>query len=297
MNTGHVVTIGEFKISLLIQDWFALDGGFLFCGFAQADWQKLPGLKWIKKYNIVPLPINVFLIQTPTKNILVDTSIGQVERWSERTRKQFRMKVPKSMDQALSQYNLMRGDIDYVLHTHLHFDHAGGNVMTDENGILVPTFPNAFYMAGSREIDHAFSVHPKTRSSYRRETVEGLELLKESGRLRLIAGESKIHRYTDIEIEQGITFIPTPGHTDNHYSVLVESEGKAAFIAGAILTTRWHTHLALSLGNDTSPLKGADSKMKYLQRAYEEDWLVLMEHDELVSGHIKKDEHSNFVFE
>jgi len=288
-HTGHVATIGKFQIFNLVQDWFALDAGVLFGNIPKSVWKNLPGLKdiWNSRNNLVSLPINTFLIVSPTRRILVDTSCGDMNRWGDKTIKQFRMRQTQTFAQALIPYDLVPGDIDCVIHTHLHFDHAGGDVRKDSDGNLVPTFPRARYIVCKEEIEHALSAHPKTRSSYRRETVAGIELLLEQKKL---VGFSalKFLLHWEIQMEPGITLVFTPGHTQSHYSVLIESEGKTAFIAGALLTTRWHTHPAFSIGNDTSPFVGSDIKTEYLRQANEENWLVLLEHDELVAGRLEK---------
>src|SRR3989338_6254095 len=236
MKTGLVATIGKFQIFNAMQDWFALDGGVLFGGIPKSVWEKLPGLNFVKSANMVPLPINTFLIRTPSKNILVDTSCGDMNRWSEGTRKQFRMRQSDSVDDALIVRGLWRRDIHAVIHTHLHFDHAGGDVHF-EDGKLAPAFPRALYIMNKGELDQATSVHFKTRSSYRRETVEGLQVLRD---LRLIRefNQTSMPLYWMMQVEPGITLVATPGHTEHHFSVLIEDEGQTAFIAGALLTTR-----------------------------------------------------------
>lgn len=295
MQTGLVAKVGKFHIYNLMQDWFALDGGVLFGGIPKSVWEKLPGLRFVKSANMVPLPINTFMIRTPSKNILVDTSCGDMNRWSEGTRKQFRMRQSEPVDDALIVRGLWRRDIHCVIHTHLHFDHAGGDVRF-EDGKLVPAFPRAVYIMNKGELAQALSVHFKTRSSYRRETVAGLQVLAEKHLIREF-NQAPLALYWTMQVEPGITLVATPGHTQNHFSVLIEDEGETAFIAGALLTTRWHTRSAYSIGNDTHPYDGANCKAEYLKKAAEGKWLVLLEHDTQFAGHIVPDESAQFRFD
>jgi glyoxylase-like metal-dependent hydrolase (beta-lactamase superfamily II) len=274
---AHEWQVGEFLIQLVIQDWFALDGGVLWSGVPQEKW-----IEWctppfgLDAKNRVRLSINCFLITCPDDTrILADVSIGSVNRWKPANRDQFLME---------NGFNLFTEGLeppDYVVPTHLHFDHAGGCVKL-EGKKLVPAFQEAAFVLHEDEISHALQAHPKTRSSYLRETIQGIQILLEQNKVFLM-------RTDELAIERGITLIRTRGHTPGHLSVKIESEGQVALIPGALFPTRYHAIIACGVGNDTHSLEGADHKRRFLKEAFEGHWLVFLEHDPDIAFYVEGD--------
>ncbi|MBI2624968.1 MAG: MBL fold metallo-hydrolase [Candidatus Nealsonbacteria bacterium] len=266
--------IGKFLVRLAIKDYFSLDAGILFSGIPKEKW-----INWCRypfyldEQNRVRISVNCFLIKSDQgKSVLVDTSFGNTNLWKENTVKAFDMK---------NGFNLFKEGLphpDFIIPTHLHFDHAGGFVeKTEEN--LVPAFPGSRYLIHNDEIRHAFSVHPKTRSSYLRETIEGVRLISEN---RLLAGIISGR----FELLPGLTIIKTRGHTPGHVSIKIQSEGKTAFIPGALFPTRFHSLTACGVGNDTHALEAANHKIRFMRQAAKKNWLFLMEHDHAIAGFI-----------
>lgn len=111
--------------------------------------------------------------------------------------------------------------ITHVICTHLHVDHVGWNTkMVD--GAWVPTFPNARYLF----VDTEFAHWKTAESLFDGEDVFGDSVapIESAGLADLVA--------IDHEVADGIRFLPTPGHTPGHISVLIESEGARAIITG-----------------------------------------------------------------
>jgi glyoxylase-like metal-dependent hydrolase (beta-lactamase superfamily II) len=110
--------------------------------------------------------------------------------------------------------------VDTVLLTHLHPDHVGWNLRTD-NGAPRLTFPNARYLVSRADWDafHRPEVQAHMPFPYVAETITPLEAL---GALELVDGEC--------HVSDEVTAIPTPGHTPGHMSVVIESEGERAIL-------------------------------------------------------------------
>jgi glyoxylase-like metal-dependent hydrolase (beta-lactamase superfamily II) len=90
------------------------------------------------------------------------------------------------------------------------------------------------------------------------------------------------------EIVFGVRVIPTPGHTPFHQSVLIESDGEAAFYPADLVPTASHLPLAWIMGYDVEPLVTLETKRAMLNRAARDHWLVIFEHDATVaSGRIR----------
>ena len=114
-------------------------------------------------------------------------------------------------------------EVDIVLCTHMHFDHVGWNT-TFVNGQWVPTFPNAQYVFSQVEFDY-------WNSKPEKEMADDIMGFEESILPVHAAGLAKFVP-SDYKVSVGVSFIPTPGHTPGHMSILLESEGQRAVIGG-----------------------------------------------------------------
>ncbi len=156
------------------------------------------------------MAIQGFVVDTGKVRILVDTCIGEHQ-------------VPIPMGASafldrMAEAGYRPEDIDYVVCTHLHFDHVGWNTRLVEGRWMV-TFPNARYLFGRVEWDH-WSV----------ETGPYLNV-DETVRPVIEAGQADLVEVTHQVCEQ-VRFVPTPGHTPGHVSVVIESHGERAVITG-----------------------------------------------------------------
>jgi glyoxylase-like metal-dependent hydrolase (beta-lactamase superfamily II) len=155
-----VIEFGEVRVHVLRDGGFALDGGAVFGVVPRALWEKTdrPDEK-----NRVTLGLNVALIETAGKRILVDTGIG--DKWEDKQRAIYRIDRSTTLLGALAGLGVRPEDIDVVINTHLHFDHAGGNTR-EVDGKVVPTFPRARYVVQLGEWEDATHPHERNRASY-----------------------------------------------------------------------------------------------------------------------------------
>jgi glyoxylase-like metal-dependent hydrolase (beta-lactamase superfamily II) len=162
--------------------------------------------------KIVQIPVTVALIDGPQK-ILVDTSFLSVERtWEIRRRKIVRTPEQELLA-ALAAAGARPEEIGVVIHTHLHYDHAGNNRLFPRARFLVQREELRYALApGECDANAYFAPHLGITPDYLGTTFE------------LLDGAA--------EIAAGIRVIPTPGHTPGHQSVLVETAGGRYCIAG-----------------------------------------------------------------
>jgi glyoxylase-like metal-dependent hydrolase (beta-lactamase superfamily II) len=171
------------------------------------------------------------------------------------------------LTEHLRGYAVMPGDVDIVINTHLHFDHAGGNTRIDSDKV-VPVFPNAKYVVRKGEYEAASHPNERTRGTYFNENFAPLE---EVNQLQIID--------RDTEILPGIELICTPGHTADMMCVKLSGGGKTAFLLADLVPTAAHLPLVWTMGYDLFPLTVIENKRKWLPQIAREEWMALFSHD------------------
>src|SRR5271163_4424020 len=86
-------------------------------------------------------------------------------KWDEKMRKIYSFPANDPLTESLAKEGVKPEDIDLVINTHLHFDHAGGNTRLVD-GRAVPAFPKAKYVVQKTEMEHALRPTERDRASY-----------------------------------------------------------------------------------------------------------------------------------
>jgi glyoxylase-like metal-dependent hydrolase (beta-lactamase superfamily II) len=272
---------GEFELQVIHENRFWIDGGAMFGVVPRVLWETMarPDGR-----NRIALQANLLLVRTPQKNILVETGLGDAipEKW----RINYGVEGPSQMLGQLRQIGLDPLDIDVVILTHLHFDHAGGCIHI-KNGDFTPIFPAARHVVQLQEWEDALAPDQRSRASYMKDLLLPLD---RGGLLQLIEGSS--------EIVPGIQVVNTGGHTRGHQVVLIASGGKQALYTGDLIPTRSHLKIPYIAGVDLFPLETMRQKEKMIQRAVEESWLILFGHDtEIDGGYLSRGTQGKMVVE
>lgn len=260
------MNIGRFEIDLLSDGSFALDGGAMF--------GTVPKTLWCRHHpaddkNRIPLALGCLLIRTPAgRRILVDTGLSAKYDQNAKFRDIYKVERTVSLMSSLRSMGLEPGNIDIVINTHLHFDHAGGNTELDASGKPAPAFPKARYLIQTEEWQDALHPHERNRASYMEENFAPLE---HAGLLQMVSG--------DYEVEPGIKVIRSGGHTRGHQCVLIESAGQSALFLGDLVPTRTHVPLPYVMGYDLYPMDTLEAKRSLFTQAAEKDWTLLFQHD------------------
>ena len=266
--------LGEFDIFPVTDGRFRLDGGAMFGVVPRVLWEQCCPAD---DSNRVQLSLTCLLIQAHGKNILVDTGLGPKN--DEKFNRMFDVERTPSLQNSLNKSGISPEDMYFVINTHLHFDHAGGNTIRNEEGQIVSAYPKATYFVQRGEYEDAVSSNERTRASYRRENFNPIMHVNQ---WEFLDG--------DTEVLPGVSMVVTPGHTQHHQSVKVESEGQVAFFLGDLIPTISHLPLPYIMGYDLYPLQTLETKRWILDRAFEEEWLLIFEHDpQIKMGYVKKD--------
>jgi len=173
------------------------------CGYEEADKGVLTLMKDCGR--IVKIPYHAYLIEDAEYTMLVDT--GSSVRWKELHPKEMQESSPVHMeehehlDRILESIGFSTTDVNYVINTHLHYDHCGNNEM----------FHKATFHVNEAELAHAIAPGWWEAPNYIRAVFDIPGLKYETVR-------------GGLEIEPGIRIIPTPGHSEGHQSVAVQLE-------------------------------------------------------------------------
>jgi glyoxylase-like metal-dependent hydrolase (beta-lactamase superfamily II) len=246
--------------------------------------------------NRIPLAMRCLLVEHPEGLLLIDSGLGNKEDAKFREIYGISNAGPQGRTQleaAFAEVGHRPDDVKWVINTHLHFDHAGGNTWTDsgvgedgEDGNNRPsvrtvrtvhlTFPNAIYMVQRGDLDFARHPNERTRASYLPHNFEPVAL---AGRFKLLEGDG--------EVLPGISVRLTPGHVPFHQGVVVRSGGETLFYLADLIPTRHHLPLPWIMGYDVEPLRTLESKRRLVREALDEGWWLFFEHDpDVVMGRL-----------
>jgi glyoxylase-like metal-dependent hydrolase (beta-lactamase superfamily II) len=257
-----MLKVGDIRVHVLSDGRFALDGGAMFGVVPRVIWEKTDPPD---ERNRVLLGLNVALIESGGHRILVDTGLG--DKWTERQRAMFQIDRSSTLAGSLRALGLAPTDIDVVVNTHLHFDHAGGNTEL-VGGRARPAFPGARYVVQSGEWHDATHPHERSRASYiERDFVP----VAEARQLDTVEGE--------VEIAPGVRVVPLGGHTAHHQIVVVQSGREKLVIPTDLLPTTSHLPLPFVMGYDLFPVGTLDAKRRLLDEAVSGDTRLLFYHD------------------
>jgi glyoxylase-like metal-dependent hydrolase (beta-lactamase superfamily II) len=169
------------------------------------------------------LCIQSYLVRTPHHNILIDTCVGNNK--PRPTRQFWHMMTSDRFERNLAATGLSVGDIDFVMCTHLHTDHVGWNTRL-QDGRWVPTFPKARYIFAERELAY-WTKRQKDDATAVPWVTDSVLPIVAANRADIVTSQ---HALNDL-----VRLIPTPGHTIDHYSVLVGKPGADAVVTGDMI--------------------------------------------------------------
>jgi glyoxylase-like metal-dependent hydrolase (beta-lactamase superfamily II) len=257
------VEFGNFEIFSIVENSFKIDGGAMYGVVPKIIWQKFNPPD---KNNLVKLDMNLLLIKTDGENVLIDAGIG--DALSERQRKIFGVESASDLKNRLSELDLTTEDINLVILTHLHADHAGGVIKLDKDGRKIPRFPNARHVVQIKEWEEA--MHPDERTSVTYFT-SNLKILEQEKLLELIDGED--------EVATGIRLTNTGGHTPGHQAVLIQDGENKMLCAGDIIPSTHHLRIPYVASVDLFPRETMEQKRKFLQMCLDDGWALAFGHD------------------
>ncbi len=262
---------GDLELLPLTDGTFRLDGGAMFGVVPKPLWQKRAPADDRNRIRLGLRP----LVVRGERTLLIDAGIGG--KMDEKSIEIYAIDRSRHLDHALADAGVRREDIDIVLASHLHFDHAGGFTTRDDRGRLVPAFPRARYVVRTAEWEDAMHPHERNRASY---LAENFAPLAEAGALDLVDG--------DDAIMPGVRVVRTGGHTMHHQIVMIESGGRTAVFAADLMPTAAHVDEPWIMGYDLYPMDTLAFKRGFVREAIAGHYLIFFEHDpDIAAGYIR----------
>ena len=256
--------LGDLTLTLVNGGNFRLDGGAMHGVVPKTLWSRLVSCDALNRCEYTT---RCLLIESAGRRVLVETGNG--DKFPPKLKDIYGIDHDRSIGDALREVGVEPASIDFVVMSHLHFDHSGGSTRRTPSGALVPVFTRARHVVQAREWQDATHPHDRNRASYLGENIGPLQ---EAGLLQLVDGEA--------EIVPGVRVLPTPGHTAGHQSVLVGADdGPQALFLGDVVPTAVHTRLPWVMSYDLDPAGTVETKRKLFERAIRQDWLLLWGHD------------------
>ena len=274
--------LGVWQLDTINGRRFRIDGGVLFGLVPKTLWGSLVQAD---AQNRVLCGNQCVLARDGRHTVLIDTGCGT--KFVPLDRRFYALEEGDPLLEDLAALGVGPEDVDTVLLTHLHFDHAGGATRFDAQGQLVPTFPKARYLVSRIEWEDATIGGPELQTAY---SLDNLLPLAERGQLVLLDDEPAIM--------PGLTAIRTGGHTRGHLAVKFSSGGQTAFFIGDLCPTTAHLRRMWCTAYDVYPLETRRRKPELLDEAAQRRWLVLWNHDPSVAaGYVACDPKREFVVE
>lgn len=252
--------LGDYRVEMIPDTEFWLDGGAMFGVVPRVLWERVSPPDDL---NRVKLTCNCIFIDTGKQKVLIETGMG--EKWSPRETEMYGVRRERPFAGSL---RMIAGcgpeDVDLVINTHLHFDHAGGNTIDEK-----PNFPKARYLVSRSEFEHAESPHERDRASY---LPENWQPLIDSQQLDLMPDS-----YEPVE---GLLVEQVRGHSETMQTIRLSRGGNTLFGFFDMIPTRHHLAPAWIMSYDLFPTETMAFKKKVLPEALRENWICHFYHDQ-----------------
>jgi glyoxylase-like metal-dependent hydrolase (beta-lactamase superfamily II) len=262
------ITVGDIRLTIVSGGQLRIDGGNMFGVIPRVLWERksAPDAE-----HRIRLDTNCVLVRTRDSLGLVDTGYGG--KATQKFRQRHALDEGAPLVRNLAAVGVAPDQIDWVILTHLHFDHAGGATYRDANGSVRPTFPRARQYVQRFEWEDALAVLPELAGAY---SLDDFVPIERAGLLEIVEG--------DAEIVPGVTTQLTGGHTRGHQIVRIESGDASAVCLADICPTAAHLPTFWTMAYDQFPFTVRRIKPLILKDIAEQKRISLFSHDPHVTA-------------
>jgi glyoxylase-like metal-dependent hydrolase (beta-lactamase superfamily II) len=267
------MTFGDLEVIPLFDCHFRLDGGAMFGVVPKPLWDRRAPADERNRIRLATRP----LLVRGKKTMIIDAGIGG--KMDAKSTDIYAIDRTVNIDHSLAQVGLTRADIDIVLASHLHFDHAGGFTERHASGEIVPAFPRAEYVIRTAEWEDATHPHERNQASYLQ---HDFVPLLDAGVVRFMEGDG--------DVMPGVRVRRTGGHAANHQVVFIESGGRTGVFTADMIPTTAHIDNPWIMGYDLYPMDTLAFKRWFIREAIDREYLIFFEHDpDIAAGYIREE--------
>ena len=252
--------------------YFKLDGGAMFGVVPKSIWNKTNPAD---ENNLCTWALRCMLIVSGNRTILIDTGMGHKQ--DAKFFSHYHLSETKTIAEALAEHGFLPEAITDVLLTHLHFDHVGGAVNSD-NGALKLALPNATYWVSAPQWDTAIHPNRREKASFLKENIMPL---MESGQLKLIELPpfKSDNSLQEIHFAENISCIVVNGHTQGMLLPKINYGPHQIVYMADLLPSVGHLPIPFVMGYDMQPLFTLNEKEIFLNEASTKNYTLFFEHD------------------
>jgi len=268
--------IGDIKLTWLHGGVTHLDGGAMF--------GVVPKVLWSKKYpandlNQIELRTDPILVETGNKRFLLESGIGS-GKLTDKERRNYGVSEESKIKESLKELGLTPKDIDGIIMTHMHFDHAAG--LTEPRGTdYQSVFPMAKIYCSEVEWDEMRNPNIRSRNTYWEKNWKAIQ--------------SQVVTFKEeLEIHPSIRIVHTGGHSQGHSIVIFHSKGEMAIHLADLLPTHAHRNPLWVMAYDDYPMDSIREKEKWLPYGVENNAWFTFYHDAFYRA-VKWDSNGNFT--
>lgn len=256
--------VGDVTITRVVELTSGSIGRHILSAATESELQKIG---WIQpfvdaEWNLV-LSFHALVIETPDRLMVVDTCIGNGKqrnypKWNY---------MQSSFMHDFREEGFDPAGVDTVLCTHMHVDHVGWNTYQHE-GKWRATFENATYLFTESEWNHW---QVESQMEYGPIIEDSVQPIFDLGLAQLVQ--------QDHTVSDGVSLVPTPGHTPGHVSVKIQSGGEQAVITGDIFHHPCQfVHPRWEVTADFNHKRAQDTRLKFLKDFADTPTLIIGTH-------------------
>ena len=252
----------DMTISFLKGTRMYSDGGTIFGPVPKAVWsKKIPA----NEQNQIASQTHPILIQYHGLNIMMDTAINPDKFDEKGARNQGIPGEVSHFKESLNELNLKEEDIDIILMSHMHSDHANGLTKPVDDG-FVSAFPNAKIIMSEIEWKEVRNPNRRTKATYQKQNWEAIV--------------DQVETFTEyLEVLPGIEMFHTGGHSNGHSIVRLTQNGETAVYMADIVLTHAHINPLYVGGVDDYPMDTVKAKEFWMPQLFKANAKFLFFHD------------------
>ena len=261
----------------MVTDRWKADGGLMFGVVPKILWERQ---KPADALNMIDCTCVCMIARVNGRVIVCETGIGT--KLNEKRARQVALREPEEMLHHLGRLGIRPEEVDAVVTTHLHWDHAGGLTRRDENGEVELTFKKARHFIQRSEWDFALEPDVRSRPSYI--TDDFTPLADGNDLVEYLDG--------DAEVLPGVHIRHVGGHTPGSQVLILRSGELACAVTGDLVCQTPHLRVPWNMSADIEPLRVFEQKARLFDEAQKHRWLLVLSHEpDQPAGYIHDDGH------